>query len=169
MRKLIVYFITFTMPLAFSGCGSVQYSLTGGGPLDAKTVNINYFANKATLVNPNLSQVFTEMLKDKFLKESKLELVDQNADWTFTGYISSYSTAPVAISSDNKAQSTRLTVVINVKFEDKINPKKNFNQPFTNYADYDNSKNLSDVESTLITDISTKIVQDIFSKTALDW
>ena len=168
MRKIIFSLIVLALPFAFSGCG-VQYSLTGGGPLDAKTVQINYFANKATLVNPNLSQVFTEMLKDKFLKESKLELVDQNGDWAFTGYISSYSTAPVAISSDNKAQSTRLTIVINVKFEDKNNPKKNFNQAFTNYSDYDNSKNLSDVESTLITDISTKIVQDIFSKTALDW
>ncbi len=168
MRIIIFSLIILSFTFAFSGCG-VQYSLTGGGPLDANTVQINYFANKATLVNPNLSQTFTEMLKDKFLKETKLELVDQNGDWTFTGYISSYSTAPVAISSDNKAQSTRLTIVINVKFEDKNNPKKNFNQPFTNYADYDNSKNLSDVESTLITDISTKIVQDIFSKTALDW
>ncbi len=169
MQKKIFFLLILSLPMIFSGCGSVQYSLTGGGPLDAKTVTINYFPNKAALGNPDLSQVFTEALKDKFLKESKLELVDQNGDWTFTGYISSYTTAPVAISSDNKAQSTRLTIVINVKFEDKINPKKNFNQPFTNYADYDNSKNLSDVAGTLIADISTKIVQDIFSKTALDW
>jgi hypothetical protein len=169
MRKLFFYLFLLSAPLAFSSCGTVQYSLTGGGPLDAKTVTINYFNNKATLVNPNLSQVFTEMLKDKFLKESRLELVDHDGDWTFSGYISSYSTAPVAISSDNKAQQTRLTIAIDVKFEDKLDKKKNFDQSFSNYEDYDNSKNLSDVESTLITDISTKIIQDIYSKTALDW
>jgi len=169
MNRLIFCFFLITAPFAFSSCGSVQYSLTGGGPLDAKTVTINYFNNKAALVNPNLSQVFTEALKDKFLKESKLELVEQDGDWIFSGYISSYSTAPVAISSDNKAQSTRLTIAIDVKFEDKLDKKKNFDQSFTNYEDYDNSKNLSDVESTLITDISTKIIQDIYSKTALDW
>ncbi len=169
MNRLIFYFSIVASPLAFSSCGSVQYSLTGGGPLDAKTVTINYFNNKATLADPNLSQVFTEALKDKFLKESKLELVDQDGDWTFSGYISSYSTAPVAISSDNKAQSTRLTIAIDVKFEDKLDKKKNFDQSFSNYEDYDNSKNLSDVASTLNADISTKIIQDIYSKTALDW
>ena len=169
MRKLFFCLISFIATLAFTSCGSVQYSLTGGGPLDAKTVTIKYFNNKATLVNPNLSQTFTEMLKDKFLKESKLELVEQDGEWTFSGYISSYSTAPVAISSDNKAQQTRLTIAINVKFEDKLDKKKNFEQTFSNYADYDNSKNLSEVESSLVTDISTKIIQDIYSKTALDW
>jgi len=169
MRRLIFCLFIAASPFAFYSCGSVQYSLTGGGPLDAKTVTINYFNNKATLVNPNLSQVFTEMLKDKFLRESKLELVEQDGDWTFSGYISSYNTSPVAISSDNKAQSTRLTIAVDVKFEDKLDKKKNFDQSFTNYEDYDNSKNLSDVESTLITDISTKIIQDIYSKTALDW
>jgi len=169
MRRFVFCLFVIGMPLAFASCGSVQYSLTGGGPLDAKTVTINYFSNKATLVNPNLSQVFTEMLKDKFLKESKLDVVEQDGDWTFSGYISSYSTSPVAISSDNKAQQTRLTIAVDVKFEDKFDKKKNFDQSFSNYSDFDNSKNLSDVESSLITDISTKIIQDIYSKTALDW
>ena len=169
MKRLIFHIFLIASAFAFSDCGTVQYSLTGGGPLDAKTVTIKYFNNKAALVNPNLSQVFTEALKDKFLKESKLELVDQDGEWTFSGYISSYSTAPVAISSDNKAQQTRLTITIDVKFEDKLDKKKNFEQSFSNYADYDNSKNLSEVESSLVTDINTKIIQDIYSKTALDW
>ena len=148
---------------------AVNYSLTGGGPLDAKTVTIGYISNKATLVNPSLSQVFTEKLKDKFLKESKLELVNEDADWAFSGYISNYSTSPVAITSDNKAQQTRLTVVVNIKFDSKKDPKKSFEQTFSQYADFDNSKNLTDVQSGLIDDISTRLVQDIYTKTALDW
>jgi hypothetical protein len=152
-----------------ASCGNVRYSLTGGGPIDAKTVVIGYIANKAALVNPALSQVFTEKLKDKFLKESKLELVNEDGDWAFAGYISNYGTAPVSISSDNKAQQTRLTIVVNIKFDNKKEPKKNFDQSFSSYADFDNSKNLSDVENSLIADISTKLVQDIYTKTALDW
>ena len=144
-RRGIFIILVLSIQSLFYGCSDVQYSLTGGGPLDAKTVVINYFANKATLVNPSLSQTFTEMLKDKFQKESKLDVVTEDGDWVFSGYISSYTTAPVSISSDNKAQQTRLTIAINVKFEDKKDIKKNFEQSFTNYSDYDNSKNLSDV------------------------
>jgi hypothetical protein len=155
--------------LSFHACQNVKYSFTGGGPIDAKTVVINYFNNKSTLINPALSQTFTEKLKDKFTKESKLDLVTQGGDWSFNGYISNYNTTPVSIQSNNQAQQTRLTISVNVKFEDKLDSKKNFEQSFSEFADFDNSKNLSEVESRLIDEISTKLVQDIFNKTALDW
>jgi hypothetical protein len=169
IKKTAFYILIIALQFGLSACPSVRYSLTGGGPLDAKTVVIKYIPNKAALVNPSLSQVFTEKLKDKFLKESKLDLVNEDGDWAFSGYISSYSTAPVAVQSDNKAQQTRLTIVVNIKFDNKKDPKKSFDQPFTNFADFDNSKNLSEVESGLVDDICTKIVQDIYAKTALDW
>jgi hypothetical protein len=169
MKRAAFYIKIIALMLSMSACSNVKYSLTGGGPLDAKTVVINYFQNKSSLINPTLSQVFTEKLKDKFTKESKLDLVTQDGDWIFNGYISNYSTTPVAIQSDNKAQLTRLTISVNVKFEDRLDPKKNFDQSFSNFSDFDNSKSLSEVETTLIDDISTKLVQDIYNRTALDW
>jgi hypothetical protein len=147
MKRAAFYIKIIALMLSMSACSNVKYSLTGGGPLDAKTVVINYFQNKSSLINPTLSQVFTEKLKDKFTKESKLDLVTQDGDWIFNGYISNYSTTPVAIQSDNKAQLTRLTISVNVKFEDRLDPKKNFDQSFSNFSDFDNSKSLSEVET----------------------
>ena len=45
----------------------IGYSFTGAqiSPL-IKTVFIDYFSNRARVVNPNLSQTFTEKMKDKF-------------------------------------------------------------------------------------------------------
>jgi hypothetical protein len=169
IRKILIYTLMLVLPFGFWACPAVKYSFTGGGQLDAKTVVISYFTNKASVVNPTLSQVFTEKLKDKFIKESKLQLVTTDGDWAFSGFISGYTTVPVAIQSDNKAQQTRLTISVNVKFENKKDPKKNFDQAFSSFSDFDNSKNLSEVESSLIDEITTKLVQDIYTKTALDW
>src|SRR5690242_14718049 len=47
---------------------------------DAKTVSVQRFENRATQVNPQLSQEFTEAVKDKFLRETRLSVVTANGD-----------------------------------------------------------------------------------------
>ncbi len=75
-----------------AGC-SVKYSLSGASiPPEAKTVSIAYFPNNAMLVNPNLSAVFTDKLRDRFNRQTKLQAVDENGDFAFEGEIVSAPT-----------------------------------------------------------------------------
>ena len=86
--KILFYFLAF---ITLSGCKSCGYSLSGINiPADVKTMSVQFFPNKAPIINPTLSQRFTEQLKDKFLKETSLTIVANNGDYKLSGEIIDY-------------------------------------------------------------------------------
>lgn len=159
----IVCFITI---LFFGGCYSFK---SGRIPESIKTVNILYFPNHAPIVQPTLSQYFTDKMKDKFVSESRLTLVPKEADLTFEGYITDYTNSPVAIQSSQQAALNRLTITVNVKFTNAVDPKQDFETTFTRFADYSSSQNFSSVESGLIQEISKQLVDDIYNRSVSNW
>ncbi len=166
ISKIIFFFSALTFLL--SGCGI--YSFTGASiPPEAKTVSIKYFPNNASLVEPTLSQIFTDALKDKFVSQTTLILVQKNGDLRIEGEIIGYSTKPVAITGDQTAALNRLTITIKVKYVNTFDETKNFESSFNRYEDYPSSKNLSDVQETLITQINEMLIEDIFNKAVVNW
>ena len=86
MKIKIIYFILICMGLVTINSCKGSYSFTGAD-IDAniKTITIEYFQNRASLVQPNLSNVFTEALKDKFVSQTNLELINYNGDLKLQG------------------------------------------------------------------------------------
>lgn len=167
--KKIISLLSISFILA--SC-TIKYSFTGASiPPDAKTVSVQNFPNMAPLINPTLSMTITEALKDKFLAQTSLNLVQRDGDLKFSGTITNYSTQPVAIQGGDVsvAAMNRLTITVNVKFENSKDPKANFDTSFSRYDDYDSSKNLQDVETQLVEEITKQIVQDIFNKSVVNW
>lgn len=85
------------------------------------------------------------------------------------GEITGYKTKPVAITGNETAALNRLTISIKVRFVNITDEDKNFESLFTRFADYESSKNLSDVEDALIEEINEQLVQDILNKAAGNW
>lgn len=163
---MVLFWMCCTM--LFAGCG--VYSFTGASiSPDVKTFSVQYFPNRAQLVQPLLSQAFTEKLKERFISLANLRLTDRDGDLQFEGYISDYRTAPVAIQGTETAALNRLTISVNVKFTNTKDAKQNFETTFTRYADYDSKKNLQDVEISLIDDINRQLIDDIFNKSVSNW
>ena len=73
-RILKINFFIIIVVVTFESCGI--YSFTGASthPND-KTVSVKLFPNRAPLINPTLSSEFTELMKDKFVSQTSLELV----------------------------------------------------------------------------------------------
>lgn len=166
ISKIIFFFSALTFLL--SGCGI--YSFTGASiPPEAKTVSIKYFPNNASLVEPTLSQIFTDALKDKFVSQTTLILVQKNGDLRLEGEITGYSTKPIAITGDQTAALNRLTITVKVKYVNTFDETKNFESSFNRYEDYPSSQNLSDVQETLITQINEMLIEDIFNKAVVNW
>ena len=164
MKTLINFFILVLL----GGCGS--YSFTGASiSPDVKSVSIKNFPNRASLVQPRLSQLFTEQLKDKFVSQTNLSVQNSNADLNFEGAITDYTTAPVSIQSGDVAALTRLSITVNVKFTNVKDPKQDFETSFTRFADYSSSKTLIEVEETLMREINIQLVDDIFNKAVVNW
>jgi hypothetical protein len=117
-----------------------------------------------------LSNILTEALKDKFMTQTSLQLVQQNGHLQFDGTIVDYNTKPMAIQAGtDQAAQNRLTITIKVKFVNEKDPKANFDTQFSRYEDYSSDKNLQDVEDSLIEVIVEQLVDDIFNKAVVNW
>jgi hypothetical protein len=166
MKKL-AYILIFVV-LAGVSC-KPTISFTGGSTGAAKSVSIKTFTNNATIVQPTLAQAFTEAMKDLFVSQTRLSLLPADGDLQFEGYISAYNVAPVAVTGNQTAALNRLTITVQVKFENKLDDTKNFEQSFSRFADWQSSVPLNAVESDLIKDINSQLVQDIFNKAVINW
>jgi len=163
------FFAMLALTMTLSGC-RVNYSFTGASiPPEAKTLNIKHFPNRASLVEPTLSQTFTEALKDKFINETNLTLTNQKGDLILEGAITGYSTQPVAIQGDDQAAINRLTISVLVKYTNTVDEKMSFESSFSRYSDYSSTQNLSAVQEGLIQEITQWLVEDIFNKAVVNW
>jgi len=154
--------------LCTTSCGI--YSFTGASiSPEVKTIAIKYFPNHASLVQPSLSQLFTQALRDRFAAQTNLTQVDNAGDLTIEGEITGYGTQPVAIQSNEIAALNRLTITVKVKFTNTKEPVQDFETTFSRYFDYDSHQNLPAVEEDLIKQINEMLVDDIFNKSVVNW
>jgi hypothetical protein len=162
----------FFILIACSSC-KVNYSFSGASiDPSVKTISIQYFQNNASLAPNNVNQVFTEALKDIISTQTSLTSVPKFGDVRFEGKIMSYSVAPVAVQStggNNSAALNRLTIAIEMKFENTKDDKLSYTQTFTNFSDFSATANLTNEQSRLMKEISGKIVQDVFNKSFVNW
>lgn len=165
--KLIIWFIAAGVFL-HTGCGF--YSHSGASiPASAKTFSVSYLNNLASIVMPTFSQILTERLKSKFINETPLKLTQSEGDIRFSGKILSYATAPVAVQGNQQNAVNRLTVTIEITYENIKEEGKNFTQQFTNYVDYSASDNFAGVEQDLVNKVTDILVQDVFNKAFINW
>ena len=146
------------------------YSFSGASiPAEAKTVSVDYFPNHAQLVNPMLSNIFTNALRDAMTNQTTLDMVESGGDIAFEGEITDYKTMPVAITSGQTAAMNRLTITVNVRFSNRIDETKDFEQSFSRYEDYPSDQDLNAVQEALTTTITEQLVEDIFNKALVNW
>lgn len=173
MRKIISWPLVFIILAQFmTGCKtmSINYSFSGVNiSPEIETVNVDYFPNRAPVVQAQLSQLFTDALVDKIQSNTSLELVAAGGDISFSGEIRNYETKPTAITGDETAARNRLTISVRVVYTNNVDPDDSFESSFSHYEDYDSSQNLADVESELIELIIENLMEDIFNKAFVNW
>jgi hypothetical protein len=152
-----------------AGC-TVNYSMGGANiEPDVKTLTIDRIPNRAPSGPPGMSQLFTNKLKDRFQSQTSLKFVESRGDLQFSGEITDYSTEPKSVTGDERASMTRLTITVHIKFTNQKHPDNSFETNFSQYEDFESSKNLSAVEDQLVEDISEKLIDDIFNKAVVNW
>lgn len=161
-------FLAFLALLGDTGCG--VYSLTGGAlRTGVETISVERFENNAPLIVPTLAQDLTEALKDRFVGQTSLQVVAYDGDMQFSGYISRYDVAPVAIQGNETAAQNRLTISVKVKYEVEQYPDDNWDKNFSQFADFPGNTDLSEVENELIEQILDQLTLDIFNKALSNW
>lgn len=170
MKFLFRIHVLLLLVLTLSHCAGVKYSLNGATiPPEAKTVSVGFFTNNTTLGKPSMSQKFTERLRDAVSSQTSLALMKSGGDLQFEGQITDYNIAPVAIQSTDAAALNRMTVTVNVKYTNRFDATKNFEQSFTRFTDYNSKQALSSVEDGLLDEVNRQLTEDIFNKAFNNW
>ncbi len=163
-KHILLLSVFFTL----LSCGN--YSFTGGNTGDAKTIQIDFFPNQAPLVEPVLTQRFTNELQDLFTRQTNLTLTNSNGDLYFSGEITGYRITPMSGTSNQTAAQNRLTVTVNVRFENKLIEKDSFEKTFSFYSDFDaNAQLTGSVLENALDEILERIIQDIFNASVAKW
>ncbi len=172
IRELTValtWLVIMALPQFMGGC-KVSYSFSGVNiSPEITTVSVDYFPNRAPVVQAQLSQLFTDALIDKIQANTSLELIQGTGQVSFSGEIRNYDTKPTAITGAETAARNRLTISVRVVYTNAVEPELDFDTNFSRYEDYDSSSNLADVENELIDLIVEAIVEDIFNKAFVNW
>ncbi len=170
VKRLFIFAVLVTaIVLAFQSC-KVSYSFTGANLSPAvKTYSVYYFPNRARLINPTLSQNFTEGLREKLRRQTSLNELSEDGDIEFEGQITGYEVRPMSIQKDDLAAKNRLTVSLKLKYTNSKSPEENFERSFSAYEDYDSNLTISDIEDELSELIITKLTEDIFNATIANW
>lgn len=169
-QNKIVLLLTVTfLSVVFAAC-KISYSFTGASIApNVKTFSVYYFPNRAKLVNPNLSQLFTDGLQEKLIKQTSLNQISEDGDLEFNGQITDYDVRPMNIVSGDLAAQNRLTIGVKVKFTNNKDHTQDWEKTFTAYEDFESSNSLSSVEDQLVPEIIKKLTDDIFNASVANW
>lgn len=168
MKKLVFIALFSITSLLMISCGA--YSFTGGNTGDAKTLQVDFFQNQASLIEPSLSQTFTQNLQDLFTRQTNLTLVNSNGDLYFSGEITGYRITPMSATADQTAAQNRLTITVNVRFVNKLEEKDDFEKQFSFYSDFDaNAQLTGSILENALEEILERITQDIFNASVAKW
>ncbi|MBZ9628188.1 LPS assembly lipoprotein LptE [Psychroflexus sp. CAK57W] len=160
--------IAFLCMLSLQSCG--YYSFTGADTGNAETFQVNYFQNNAQLVEPGIDRDFTLRLQDLIQNQTKLGLANNNADLIYEGEITRYYIAPMTSTADSRAAQNRLTIAVNVRYYNTLDPEKDFEQTFSFYYDYPaNSLLTGALREEAIEEIFLRITQDVFNASLTNW
>lgn len=168
MKKKSIIFFSAVSLLFLVGCG--VYKLNTGDVGAAKTIQVDFFPNQASLIEPSLSQRFTQDLQDLFLQQTSLSLIPSGGDLRFEGEITGYRVNPMSATSQQTAAQNRLTITVNVRYYNKFKEEDDFEKSFSFYSDFAADAQLTGgVLDAALDEILDRITQDIFNASVGKW
>lgn len=171
MHRVLKIAVPMVLLALTAGCGlKIKYSFTGASiPVEAKTISVATFQNRASLVVPGLTQTLTDALIDMCRAQTNLGIETSGGDLSFEGEITDYKTQPLTVSGDEQAAMNRFSISVRIRYVNSFNADQSFDQTFTRYQDYSSTLNLSDVEASLTEEIVKMLIEDIFNRAFVNW
>ncbi len=168
--KVMLWGMLLLLLPALNSC-LIAYTFNGASIDYAKTKSISIvdFNNVAELIHPPLAQEFSEKLRDKYAKQTRLQLLKSNGNLHLEGEIVEYQLTPMAIAQDTYSAETKLTVTINVRFTNNANAEDDFEKKYSAFQSFDSNRMLTDVQDELLTVILDDIIDNIYNDTVAKW
>lgn len=150
-----------TVSYKFSGT-SIDYTKT-------KTISIDKFPIRTNYVWSPMESMFYNTISDAYAQKTKLSVLKRNGDLQLAGEIVEYSQTNKNVNSEGFSSMIQLKISVNVRYTNNKNHDEDFEQRFSATAEYDSSKQLMDVQETLVQEMIDDIVDQIFNATVANW
>ena len=134
-----------------------------------KTISIGEFQNRAEYVYAPLATEFNQKLKDMFIQQTRLRLVNSGGDLEIDGEITGYNQYNESVDASGYSSKVKLTLTVNVRYVNNTNHEEDFEQQFSAFQLYDSSQLLTAVQDQLITVMVKDIAEQIFNATVANW
>lgn len=160
--------LVFVIIATFNSCS--VYNFTGTGKINAKTFQVNYFQNSAELIEPGIERTFTQALQNLIQNQTNLSLTNTGGDLIYEGEITDYRISPMAATADQRAGQNRLTISVNVRFNNTKKEDDNFEKRYSFFYDFPGTEQLVGGRlATAIEEIYARITQDVFNDSLAKW
>lgn len=169
--KRVSFYLLLTVIFSSISSCSVSYKLNSAS-IDystIKSISIKDFPNMALLVYAPLSQRFSESLRDRYIRQTRLEVLRENGTLDLEGEITGYDLSSTAVTKDAWASKTRLTLTVKVRYTNQVDQTKDFEQSFSAYREFDASETLESRQDELCDALIKEIVDQIYNETVANW
>ena len=161
--RLIVVLAVVAMTI-----GGCKYDFSGYD-IDGSTAVVKYFQNQAPIQAADLSQVFTNKLESKIIRDTPLQLSQGSGDMEFSGIITGYTIRPIAIRNGETTEQSELTLTVQVEYKNFLDDSKDFRQSFNGSAQFDATLDIISVEEDLLDEITDQLIEAVFNRAFVNW
>ena len=134
-----------------------------------KSISISEFPNRAEYVYAPLAIEFNQKLRDMFVQQTRLQVLDTGGDLDISGEITGYNQYNESVDASGFSSKVKLTLTVNVRYVNNTNHEEDFEQQFSAFQTYDSSELLTNVQDGLITLMVDDITEQIFNATVANW
>ena len=156
-----VIFITQT------SCGTYRFT-DASVPDSIKTIRVQFIENRAAYINPQLSPVLTDRLRQKINNQTRLTQTNsETAHYDISGSVVEYSVSTSAIANRQEV-TNRLTVRLKITLNNQL---ANSTQDYdvTRNFEFPANSSLQAAESRLMDEMIRSLTDDIFNRIFSKW
>lgn len=162
---MMKYFVALFL-VSFTSC----YSFKGISiPAEIKSYTIGDIKLQAENAPSEIVTIFSETIKDKIQRESRLNLNDEEYDLELAASIVSYDISPVAPEEGNTTALNRLEIVLRFEYNNQLEPDDSWKKTYTDFEDFPSTQSVFDVQDELIMTIFEDIIDRIFNDAFANW
>ncbi|MEJ6583284.1 MAG: LPS assembly lipoprotein LptE [Crocinitomicaceae bacterium] len=171
----LFYFIAFSFLVTSCWPSSVSFMDKGSMPPEWKTFTLKTLDNSAPNTPLSYPAQLSEAVKDGIQNNTRLLITSkvEESNIDIEGVINSYSITPIALQNDDSgsqsAAQNRLTISVNFDIYIKEPEPDEMKMTSTRFIDYSSSQDIGSVETQLLEEINTQIVQDVINKLLSNW
>ncbi|MCX6162874.1 MAG: LPS assembly lipoprotein LptE [Ignavibacteriae bacterium] len=163
---LVIFVIT---ALFIGGCGA--YSFRGNNPPEGiKALSVPLFVDNSGFSEAGLKEQFTEQLKRKIISDNTFILADKSkADGLLICTINTVKDDALVISGNENVTKRKITIAVNVYFENLKKSKKIWERVYENWGEYNSSSSSFSERAVGINSAQDKITEDILNDITSNW